>query len=1394
MAPAAKRRNFPVWRSALAAGLVGAISWTLAGRSRADAPTGAAPSSVAAARDADAYLTALSTDKPIYREGENVYVRGMLLQAYTRQPLAADHSVLAQLEIRDPKGAVVYTGSSQTDHGTFGTEWEIPEGQAGGEYTLRVSYPYAGYPAATRKFDVRAYRVPRLKTEIVFLRDGYAPGDTVTATLQATRAEGGIPAGAKVTAQAVVDGVTVATQTLALSSDGRCTARFALPAKIVSGDGTLAMTVEDGGVVESTGKSIPILLSTVDVAVYPEGGDLVVGLPGDVYFEARRKNGKPADIAGEVLNAQGVAVANFRTEHEGRGSFVIPQVAAGGYTLHITQPPGLTTPATVSADKLQGLVLHALKESYAADEPIEVAVGGNPGAAAEVRLSKRAVQLDDQFLLAGAPAAADSGPWAGCKLATLKAPAGLDGVLTVTVFDAAHHPCAERLIFRRPAKDLEIHLSTDRSESVPGAKATVTITTTQDGKPVGATVGLTVSDDSVLKMLEQRDRPPRLAAMALLEPEVRELADSGVYLKDNGVSSTRDLDLLLGTQGWRRFALVDAAKFENDQGDAGDRALAIVHPCPPPPEQALGANEALADGAPGRVGGGVRPAIEKAGVVPTPALAPVVNGPENNLQQQPVMRIKDEKPTGALEADRADKMQAARQEQAQNPVPAAACMARLRPYYVREYAHVEAAHANPDERRDFTETVYWNAGVTTDPTTGKASVSFDLNDAVTTFHVFADGVAADGALGQADLSIQSVKPFYIEPKLPLELTAGDVVQLPVSFVNGTDAALAKVAFTMDLNGLHADAAAAAAETLDLAAHGRVRRLIDLTAGSDFGTKALTFRADAGAYRDSVSRSVAIEPLGFPLELSSGGTLAPNGAFEKTVTIPEEFVPGSVKTKLVLYATPLGNLNQAMERLIQEPCGCFEQTSSTNYPMTMAEQYFMSHTNADPSAVANVQEKLDHGYQRLTGFECSTHGYEWFGESPGHEALTAYGLMEFNDMEKVHKVDAAMVARTRAWLMKQRDGKGGFYRRRRALHCWIEDQDCSNGYILWSLLECGATGLEKEIASFKTASAASDNSYVWALGANVMSLAGDKAAAHALMQKLAERQDEKGTVKGAIAGSTASIVGSRGETLDIETTALAVLGWLRDPDFAGQVEQSIGFLNAACKDGRYGSTQSTVLALKAIIAHDRAAAHPVADGSLQLVIDGKPVGAPVAFTAATQGAIALPDFAPLMTAGSHTVGVQMQNGSALPYCLTVTCASSRPDSSPHCRLDLSTELNATKVSEGDAAVVKATVTNRSQKPAASPIAIIGIPAGLEPRHDQLKELVKAGTIDAYEVRGREVVLYWRSLPAGQQTVIPISVLAAVPGTYTAPASRAYEYYCDDYKIWTAGLKVTITPKP
>jgi hypothetical protein len=305
----------------------------------------------------------------------------------------------------------------------------------------------------------------------------------------------------------------------------------------------------------------------------------------------------------------------------------------------------------------------------------------------------------------------------------------------------------------------------------------------------------------------------------------------------------------------------------------------------------------------------------------------------------------------------------------------------------------------------------------------------------------------------------------------------------------------------------------------------------------------------------------------------------------------------------------------------------------------------------------------------------------------------------------------------------------------------------------------------------------------------MDLSGDKVTARTFMDRLSAKQDKTGLV----AGATTSIVGSYGASLNIETTALAALAWLRQDAYAAQAEKAINFLADSCKGGLYGSTQSTVLALRAIVTYDKVRSQPTVPGKVQIFVDNQPAADPILLDAATQGAIKLADFSGKLVPGKHVVDLRMTDGNQIPYALTVDYNSITPASANDCKLSIQTSLKDATVAEGAQSEVDVTVTNVSSDAVPTPIAIIGLPGGLEPRVDRLKELVKSGQIAAYEIRGREVILYWRDMAGGSSVKIPLSVIAAVPGTYTGPASRAYLYYADEFKQWQPGMKVTITPK-
>jgi hypothetical protein len=98
-------------------------------------------------------------------------------------------------------------------------------------------------------------------------------------------------------------------------------------------------------------------------------------------------------------------------------------------------------------------------------------------------------------------------------------------------------------------------------------------TKSERGVPISVNVGIQVVNDSVLEMIERRKHSPSLPAMALLEPEVDRIDDSEKMLENSTA-----VDLLLGTQGWRRFAFANKNEFLLWHSIKGEQVLGFHEP------------------------------------------------------------------------------------------------------------------------------------------------------------------------------------------------------------------------------------------------------------------------------------------------------------------------------------------------------------------------------------------------------------------------------------------------------------------------------------------------------------------------------------------------------------------------------------------------------------------------------------------------------------------------------------------------------------------------------------------------------------------------------------------------------------------------------------------------
>jgi hypothetical protein len=498
----------------------------------------------------------------------------------------------------------------------------------------------------------------------------------------------------------------------------------------------------------------------------------------------------------------------------------------------------------------------------------------------------------------------------------------------------------------------------------------------------------------------------------------------------------------------------------------------------------------------------------------------------------------------------------------------------------------------------------------------------------------------------------------------------------------------------------------------------------------------------------------------------------------------------MRATVTMYPSPLSAMTKGMEGMIREPGGCFEQTSSSNYPNVMVMSYLATNDAADAALVQKTQTTLDHGYKLLTGYETKEKGYEWFGHTPGHEALTAYGLMEFSDMSKVYDVDHSMVERTADWLMSRRDGKGGFLRSQEAVDSFGRaSETTTNAYIMWALSEAKRTkGLDKELAAQRSLGESTKDPYLLALATNT-ALVNQDAAAGEMVKRLAAMQGKDG----GFVGAKESITMSGGESLAIEATSLATLALIKasaNNEYEAQIRSAVDWLNS--KRGGFGAwenTQATILGLKALTAYSEHARQMQSSGSATLIINGEKAGT-IEFEKGRKDALVWDDVASKLRPGKNTIELELAGGATLPYTIGLEYRSARPQSSDAAKVAVRTDLAADHVKMGEGIKLRAHVENKTASGQPMTLARIGIPGGLVFQTWQLKELRDKGLVDFYETRPREVILYWRGLAPSAKKDISLDLLAATPGTYEAPATSAYLYYTSDDKAWTEPVKVTV----
>jgi uncharacterized protein YfaS (alpha-2-macroglobulin family) len=706
----------------------------------------------------------------------------------------------------------------------------------------------------------------------------------------------------------------------------------------------------------------------------------------------------------------------------------------------------------------------------------------------------------------------------------------------------------------------------------------------------------------------------------------------------------------------------------------------------------------------------------------------------------------------------------------------------------------------PHVRSYFPEALYINPEILTDGN-GNASIEVPIADSITTWRMAMLASTQSGALGSASSSLKVFQDFFVDLDLPVTLTQGDRVSIPVAVYNysGKHGNVSLKLEPSDWYTLENDTPE---KSLDVESNRVGGSSFTLNANR-IGKFKLTLSAsmDAGAHQDIVVREIEVIPNGREQNIVFNGRL--DTAAHHDLNFPAASIPDATSVLVRLYPGPLSQIMEGMDSILQMPGGCFEQTSSSTYPNVLALDYMKRVKKLTPETHAKAEGYIANGYQRLLTFEVPGGGFSWFGQAPANKILTAYGLMEFNDMSKVSEVDHRLIDRTADWLARQQQADGSWKPDTEFINEGATNRYNSNvlritAYIAWSLANIGYQGPAVENAKrfIESHNREKPDPYTLAVIANLAADYGkDREFTNHAMQALLDARTEKGDEASWNAEETG--VYSTGQSAAIETTGLATQALLKWGQASETVRKALSFISSKKEaSGNWGTTQATIMALRALDLATQLSASDV-HGAVEITLDGKPVQS-LKLTAENNDLLhqfvfkgvdaAKPTSVQLSFAGTGTLAYQVVGRYFTPW-------TQKPTSEA---LSIDVAYDRMRLAEKDIATATATIRNNLPKTANMVMVDLGIPPGFDLLSEDLQSLQektagdKAGRLEKFSLTATQAILYFNALAPHQTTTVTFRLRAKYPIRARTFQSRVYEYYDPAVSSIAHPVQLEVTP--
>ena len=282
---------------------------------------------------------------------------------------------------------------------------------------------------------------------------------------------------------------------------------------------------------------------TFDIQFFPEGGNLVNGIPSKVGFKAVGVDGNGIDIEGSVVDESRQFVAAIKTLKFGLGFFNISPMSGKSYTAEITHQ-GITKEFAIPKALEDGYTLSYLPPRH--------------GTCKVILRSSQPSGLHNTLLhghLRGSSFVAEYIQTEGNQaVIEISLDSVADGVAHLTLFDPGGLPVCERLIYINNPPQYHLSAATDQASYANRDKVQLNLQLESEHKSSNleeAELSVSITDQSLVREFANG---LDIRSYLLLTSELRGRIEQPSYYFDPANRSAGVLlDVLLLSQGWRRF-------------------------------------------------------------------------------------------------------------------------------------------------------------------------------------------------------------------------------------------------------------------------------------------------------------------------------------------------------------------------------------------------------------------------------------------------------------------------------------------------------------------------------------------------------------------------------------------------------------------------------------------------------------------------------------------------------------------------------------------------------------------------------------------------------------------------------------------------------------------------